>query len=430
MSNTEVLIIGGGLTGLKCAAVLERRGMDFTLVEKSPRLGGRVKSEQLESIPLDCGFQVVLPEYPELKGSLELRALKLNYFRSGALIHDDGKVRPFLNPLHHPSASLQSLLSGVATPLDLALLTKLAAQLFWPQSAPTVPQISTNEYLVRNGFSERIINRFFLPFFRGVFLQEDLEREASEFLFYLRCFFLGGAAIPTGGMQALPRAFEQQVGSERVVCSTKVRRIDGKEAVLDDGSSISFRLCVSALDLRSTMQLLDASRLGHSGQYEQRSPSHRGTICLYYAVPADRFEKPILHLFPDSPITSIVPVSGVTGEKFDDGMNVISVNALFTEGKNAESVRREVEEALVQIFGDHTEKWTFLRGFEVPEALPSAILQDAHVPENPSLILAGDWTKQGSINGALESGRTAAETVLSSFRELQPPPAFRESISP
>ena len=38
-----VIIIGGGLSGLKCAYTLQKHGIDFALIEYSKALGGRIK---------------------------------------------------------------------------------------------------------------------------------------------------------------------------------------------------------------------------------------------------------------------------------------------------------------------------------------------------------------------------------------------------
>lgn len=38
-----VIIIGGGLAGLKCAYTLQKHGIDFALIETSKGLGGRIK---------------------------------------------------------------------------------------------------------------------------------------------------------------------------------------------------------------------------------------------------------------------------------------------------------------------------------------------------------------------------------------------------
>ena len=40
MSNTEVVVIGSGIGGLSCAAILARYGIDVTVVESHSIVGG------------------------------------------------------------------------------------------------------------------------------------------------------------------------------------------------------------------------------------------------------------------------------------------------------------------------------------------------------------------------------------------------------
>ena len=42
--NTEITIIGGGISGLHTAYQLQKRGIDFVLIEARERLGGRILS--------------------------------------------------------------------------------------------------------------------------------------------------------------------------------------------------------------------------------------------------------------------------------------------------------------------------------------------------------------------------------------------------
>jgi monoamine oxidase len=53
--ETEILIVGGGLSGLALAEALQRAGVDFQLVEARDRLGGRVKSARVGRAGFDLG---------------------------------------------------------------------------------------------------------------------------------------------------------------------------------------------------------------------------------------------------------------------------------------------------------------------------------------------------------------------------------------
>jgi len=49
----RVVIIGGGITGLAAAWELQKNGVDYTLLEASERLGGKIKTEQVDGFILE-----------------------------------------------------------------------------------------------------------------------------------------------------------------------------------------------------------------------------------------------------------------------------------------------------------------------------------------------------------------------------------------
>ena len=68
-------------------------------------------------------------------------------------------------------------------------------------------------------------------------------------------------------------------------------------------------------------------------------------------------------------------------------------------------------------FGSGVDRWEHLRTYKIPEALPrhpagSLRLGGENPPRPDGLILAGDYTEFGAIQGAMLSGRRAAEEIL------------------
>ncbi|MBD2449800.1 FAD-dependent oxidoreductase [Nostoc sp. FACHB-152] len=65
-----VVVIGGGLAGLACAYELSQRGFVVTLLEKSPQLGGKIASWQIEAagetFMMEHGFHGFFPQYYNL----------------------------------------------------------------------------------------------------------------------------------------------------------------------------------------------------------------------------------------------------------------------------------------------------------------------------------------------------------------------------
>ncbi|TCD01565.1 FAD-dependent oxidoreductase [Pedobacter psychroterrae] len=84
--DADVIIIGAGLAGLTAAKVLKTAGKSIKILEASDKVGGRIKTDEVNGFLLDRGFQVLLTAYPEAKRFLDYTALDLCRFDPGALI--------------------------------------------------------------------------------------------------------------------------------------------------------------------------------------------------------------------------------------------------------------------------------------------------------------------------------------------------------
>ena len=76
----------------------------------------------------------------------------------------------------------------------------------------------------------------------------------------------------------------------------------------------------------------------------------------------------------------------------------------------------EVRRHLSAMWGTSTQHWELLAKYEIPASLPLArvgkrLANNVRVGKN--IFLAGDWREAPSQNGALKSGRRAAETLIS-----------------
>jgi oxygen-dependent protoporphyrinogen oxidase len=73
-NSAPVVIIGGGISGLACAARLKQRNTPFLLLEKSARFGGVIQSQQEDGFLFEFGPQGILLT-PELRELVEFAGL-------------------------------------------------------------------------------------------------------------------------------------------------------------------------------------------------------------------------------------------------------------------------------------------------------------------------------------------------------------------
>ena len=56
VSTHDVIIVGGGLSGLTTATELDKKGYDVLVLEAQERVGGRLHTIQVEGINVDVGM--------------------------------------------------------------------------------------------------------------------------------------------------------------------------------------------------------------------------------------------------------------------------------------------------------------------------------------------------------------------------------------
>jgi monoamine oxidase len=83
----EVIVIGGGFTGLSCATALMEAGVDVVLIEARDRVGGRVESQVLpDGRRIDSGGQFLCDDMPDVM------ALVRRYGKTLVRSHADGEL--------------------------------------------------------------------------------------------------------------------------------------------------------------------------------------------------------------------------------------------------------------------------------------------------------------------------------------------------
>src|SRR5271154_1187573 len=224
---TEVVIIGAGLAGLSCALSLESAGVPVTLLEASDAPGGRVRTDLVEGFRLDRGFQVMLTAYPEARRLLDYPGLELKKFQPGALVWHGGKFHRFADPFRNPVGAVRFLFDSIVPLADKLQAAKLRARVrqgTWEEMF-TRPEKTTLAYLQAVPFSSSIIERFFEPFFGGVFLERELVSSSRFFEFLFRMFSAGDTVVPAAGMQQIPLQLAAKLRPGTLMTGARVHRV-------------------------------------------------------------------------------------------------------------------------------------------------------------------------------------------------------------
>ena len=382
-SSPDIAILGGGISGIIAALELEARGVFPTLYESTDRLGGRVKTDFFDDIPLDHGFQVLLTAYPEVVKYLDLAALELHYFRPGAYIFGkDGKVELIGDAFRDPSFLWPTIKSKAASLFDKINLLGEQRRI----SGLSVEEIfnqrnqSTLESLYSK-YSERFINQFFKPFYGGIFLEKELQTSVKQFEFVFHMFANGYAALPKGGMQSLIDQLVAKLTKTKVLLNHKVTI----EEVKDRHDKVI-------------------------QTFAEKDQKWHGTEVFYFELPkASKYLEKltnVIGLFPES--------NSVNSMYVLQGRNtaILSVTAI---GVSEDSDRLEglIREEIQTRSGIEAGK--LVKHFKIEKALPvipEIRLNSDSLEVDPAVFRSGDYLLYPSLNAAMNSGRIAAEKAL------------------
>lgn len=405
----NIVIVGAGITGLICALELEANGMSPTIIEKSSSVGGRVKTDYIDDMAFDHGFQVLLTAYPAAQKYLNSKALKLRTFLPGALIYHQGKVLKFGDFLRAPTFAIPTTFSAIGTITDKWKVYQLSNHL----KRKSIDQIfsekemTTLSYLKEYGFSDRIINKFFKPFYSGIFLETDLSTSSRMFEFVFKMFAEGKAAIPLNGIQEVANQIASKLNKTTMRFNSEVIGISDQTVAIKDASDMKYDHLVIATDPRDMVNA------------ENQMTEWKACINLYFESEHPKDREPIIRLIADSD-TLINNFHYVTDVLNSKQKAVISVTVIGSHNLNDEDLIDRVKMELKSSCGIDAGK--LLKRYDIQRALPN--LSDVKYRAEkslleiaPNVIAVGDFAANGSLNAAMESGAMAAQMIIQKYSE-------------
>ncbi len=409
--SPSIHIIGGGISGLIAARVLEEHGLSAIIIEATDRLGGRVKTDVVDGYSLDHGFQVLLTAYPAAKKYLDFDALELQEFLPGSAIFKNGKQKIIGDPLRNLSLLIPTLFSGIGTVNDklkiLALNRRLRKKSI--QNIFAEKEQTTRVYLENIGFSEAIITNFFTPFFSGIFLENKLDTSSRMFEFVYKMFGEGNAALPKDGIQAIPKQLFEKLKSTTFIFNTKVKSVENGSIKLESGET-----------LKSNFTIIATQASGLVSNLKNQATLWKSCDTLYFEVAKREIKKPLIGLIAMHNAlinnifyhTSLQTSATATKE-------LLSVTVVDKQNLTNKQLVTEVQKELKELC--NIDSCTFIKQYNIPMALPN--LQDIQYEMLPSetrltetIFLAGDTQLNGSLNAAMIAGERAALEVINSSK--------------
>jgi phytoene dehydrogenase-like protein len=412
-ASPDVLIVGAGLAGLCCARQLEEKGVTCQILEASDGIGGRVRTDRVDGFTLDRGFQVLLTAYPEAKRVLDYGRLELKPFLPGALSFYAGHMNRLVDPWRMPGMWWEALRSEFGTLRDKLHITLLRRRVVNSSIEEIFrrPERAIKDALESEGFSKEMIHRFFRPFLGGILLDGELKSSSRMFEFVFKMLSEGDTALPAQGMSAIPEQLAEKLPAGRMRLNTPVDALHENELTLQGGQKLQARAIVIAAEGPSAAHLV--------GEVE---PASRSVTCFYYAANEPPVAEPILALNGDGsgPVNNFAVISQVAPSYAPAGAHLISATVLGKQKLSEVQMSGFIIAQMKNWFGNVASTWQFLKSYRIAHAQPQQFPGALEPPERPVRIrpgvyVCGDHRDNASIQGAMVSGRRAAEAVLSDF---------------
>lgn len=412
----HIVVIGGGLAGLVAARHLADAGADVELLETRERVGGRVRSRRVDGFTLDRGFQVLFTAYPAAQRELDYDDLDLRKFAPGATIAEPNHRSTLADPRRDLGAILPTLFNRDVRTSDKLRLFKLQRELAGRAFEDVFDgeDSTIREYLAQAGFSRAFVERFAAPFYGGITLDRSLGTSSAVFEYTFKALSEGDTVVPAAGMGAIPAQLRDraEAAGASIETGVAVTDIDPSGPSVDtDSVSRSPDAVVVATDPKTAGELTGV----------ETSTGAKSCVTVHCSLPdyqaLDTGARIILNARDEEP-NAVAPMSAAAGEYAPAGTQLLSATFLGTCPEDDTVLGETVRNALDSWYPEHgfgglevldVDRIDFAQ-FDQPPGFRETV-PAADAPIGP-VFLAGDYTEWSSIQGALDSGRQAANAVL------------------
>jgi oxygen-dependent protoporphyrinogen oxidase len=439
MNPPRVVVVGAGIAGLTTAYFLKKEGVDVTLLEAAPRVGGRMATDVVEGYVINNGAQFLSSAYPLLTRLIQEAGLttRVRPMSPWAAVVRDGQPHrihadPFFSPLYSQLLPWNSWRRLLWSSLRTWLLIR---------------RLPANDYSQWQGFDHEntaqwcdrdcdndVLEYLFEPMLEGFYFQSPEETSRALSMAVASLIALRPKTLSLQeGLGSLPEALAAHL---HVVLNTPV------QAVSVESSPIRIHTQGKVWEadnvvIATTAQI--ARTLYRSAdQLEQRlmNTGYSSTINIAIATnnPISRTQslKKVYGLLIPRKERRRVAAVGIQSAGAGDLLNIMLSGKAGLDMLNlpdqtiAAQILPEVEKYLPNLSGSIR----FIRLYRWKEAVPKSPIgrsNDIHLYRTAAtgsrrIFLAGDYMSMPFTEGAAESGAWVATQILGAKRNDSTPP--------
>ena len=411
--DTDVVVVGGGLAGLRCGWRLAEAGRSVLVVEAAQAVGGRERTDEVDGFLLDRGFQVLNPAYPAVRRWVDLDAHELRPFGAGVLVRRERGLTELSHPLRHPAGLLATLRSGLLTPREVAAMIRWAGPvLAAPRRVVDGPDRPLREGLDRVGLAVPLRVEVIEPFLAGVLADDRGETSEAFTKLLVRMFALGVPGVPARGIRALP----EQLAAAAVRAGADLRLGEAVVEVRGGASGAVLRLAGGErLAARAAVVAVGPDAVG--GLLGVPPPRTRGLQTWWF----EAGERPTASTMiavdgrRRGPVVNTAVMTNAAPQLAQPGRHLVQATCLLPASADAGATEAEVRRQVGEVYGVDTARWPLVHRHDIRHALPAQpppLRTTSPARVSSSVYVCGDHRDTASIQGALVSGHRVAGAVL------------------
>ncbi|MFD8062150.1 FAD-dependent oxidoreductase [Streptomyces cyaneofuscatus] len=438
--HADVIIIGAGIAGLSAAHLLTGAGVGVSVLEAASTVGGRLATHEVDGFRLDQLGPLLCTSWPELTSTPGLGTPEMRKFAPGVLVHSEGRrhrtgdirsARGALRAVRSRSSAPQASPGGYGGQLRIASRSGLGAKTPGLRSSTTMseaidrarlgsalsrlaatptarllarPERTALAALRAGQMPARTVDGVLRPLLTALLGDPGLTTSSRYADLALRDYARGGLCVPAGGSGTLPDLLAAALPPGTVRTGVHVTAADITTVRTKEHGELGCRSLLLATGAGAAAELLPGLRV----------PAFRPVTVLHHTAPAPPPTGRSLVLDGDrsGPVAYTAVMSEVDPSRAPEGRTLITSTVLGTPPPDLD---RSVRTHLAALYGTPTGDWELLAAHHDPEAVPA--MEAPHDPRRPVRVLAGlyvcgDHRDTSSVQGALHSGRRAAEAIL------------------
>lgn len=269
------------------------------------------------------------------------------------------------------------------------------------------PEQCARDALRSYGLSPRAAAGFLRPLLAALLSDPGLTTSSRVADLALRGFARGRLCVPAGGASVLPERLAATLPPGTVSTGVSVTAASITSVTTAELGTLSCRALIVATDARSAAGLLPGLRV----------PDFHPVTVLHHAAPVAPRTGAALVLDADrsGPVSHTAVMSAVDPSRAPAGRALVSSTVLGAPGAGLDRAARR---QLAALLGTPTDDWELLAVHHSPDAVPA--MPAPHDVRRPVRLLAGlyvcgDHRDTSTAQGALVSGRRAAQAVMRDF---------------